>query len=64
MTFKPFIFPSQMMQLFFFENLKKLGWKILLWKEAGSRREVEDVEDVFITTIVEPSGLNAPIGLP
>jgi hypothetical protein len=64
MTFELFIFPSQMMQLFFSKNLKKPGWKVVLWKEVGSRREVEDVEDVFITTIVEPSGLNSPIGLP
>jgi hypothetical protein len=64
MTFKPFIFPSQMMQLFFFENLKKSGWKVALSMEADSRRKLEDVEDVFITPIVEPSGLTTPIELP
>jgi hypothetical protein len=50
--------------VFFFYDLKKLGWKVVLWKEAHSRREVADVKDVFITTIVELGGLNAPVGLP
>jgi hypothetical protein len=35
----------------------------MLRKEAQSRREVADIEDVFITTIVETCGLNAPITL-
>jgi hypothetical protein len=44
--------------------LKKLGWKVVLQKEACSRREVVDIEDVFIITTIKPSGLNVPVGLP
>jgi hypothetical protein len=36
------------------------GWKVVLQKEARSRREVVDTSDVFITTTVEASGLFAP----
>ncbi len=64
MTSEPFIFPSQVIQVFFSNNLKKLGWKVVLWKEAHSRREVAELEDVFITTTMEPNGLSAPMGLP
>jgi hypothetical protein len=28
------------------------------------KKEVVDVEDVFITTIIDPGGLNVPMGLP
>jgi hypothetical protein len=52
-----------MKQVFFFDDLKKLRWKVILWKEACSRREVANLEDVFITTTMEPSGLSAPMGL-
>jgi hypothetical protein len=44
--------------------LKKLDWKVVLQKEAYSRREFANVEDVFITTIVKLGGLNAPMGFP
>jgi hypothetical protein len=60
---KPFIFPSQVTQVFFLDDLRKPGWKVVLWKEARSRREVVNIEDVFITTTVEIAGLSAPIGL-
>jgi hypothetical protein len=63
MTFETFIFPSQVMQVFFFDDLKKLGWKVVLQKEARSRKEVADLEDVFITTTMEPGGLSVPRGL-
>jgi hypothetical protein len=63
MTFEPFIFPSQVMQIFFFDDLKKLGWKVILREEAHSKKEVANLEDVFISTIVEQGGLSAPIGL-
>jgi len=49
MTFEPFIFPSQVTQIFFYDNLKKLGWKVVLQKEAYFRKEVANLEDVFIT---------------
>jgi hypothetical protein len=44
--------------MFFSNNLKKLGSKVILQKE------VVDVEDVFITTTIEPHGLNALVGMP
>ncbi len=52
------------MQMFFYDDLKKPGWKVVLWKEAHSRREVTNLKDVFITTTIKPGGLNAPMGLP
>jgi hypothetical protein len=64
MTSKPFIFPSQVTQVFFSTNLKKSSYKVVLRKEACSRREVANVEDVFITTTIEPCGLNVIVGLP
>jgi hypothetical protein len=56
MTFEPFIFPSQVTQVFFSNDLKKSGWKVVLWKEVQSRREVAELENVFITTIMELDG--------
>jgi hypothetical protein len=44
---------------FFFDIEGRHGWKVLLQKEAWSRREVLDTLDVFITTTVEASGLIA-----
>jgi hypothetical protein len=64
MTSKPFIIPNQVTQVLFSNHLKKLGWKVVLQKEAHSRREVADLEEVFITTIVELGGLNVQMGLP
>jgi archaeosine-15-forming tRNA-guanine transglycosylase len=55
-----FIFPSQATQVFFSEDVKKPGWKVVLWKEARPMREVIDTADVFITTTVESRGLVAP----
>jgi hypothetical protein len=34
MTFDTFIFPSQVTRVFFYDDFKKLGWKVVLWKEA------------------------------
>lgn len=53
-----------MTQVFFSDDLKKLSWKVVLWKEVHYRREVVDTKDVFITKIMETDGLSAPIGLP
>jgi hypothetical protein len=39
---------------------RKLGWKIVLQKEARAKREVLDNSDVFISTTVEIAGLTAP----
>jgi hypothetical protein len=64
MTSEPFIFPSQVRQVSFSNDLKKSGWKVVLHKKACSNKEVVDVKDVFITTTIEPGGLNALVGLP
>jgi hypothetical protein len=50
--------------VFFFNDIKRLGWKVVLRKEARSRREVFGIEDVFITTTLQTNGLNALITLP
>lgn len=62
--FEPFIFPSQVTHVFFFNDLKKLGWKVVLWKEICFRKKIIDIKYVFITTIMEGGGLSAPIGSP
>jgi hypothetical protein len=63
--YEPFIFPFQATKVFFSNDIKKFGWKIVLRKEAQSTKEVVDTEeDVFITTSMEVGGLNAPNGLP
>jgi len=61
---KPFIFPFQVTQVFFFDDLRKPGWKVILKKEARSRREIVDIENVFIITTIEVSGLTTPTRLP
>ena len=49
----PFVFPSQCNQVFFADDdLQPAGsqWKVILRKEARSRRKVEEDDDVFIAT--------------
>jgi hypothetical protein len=60
----PFIFPTQATQVFFFDDQKKLGWKVVLQKEASSKREVVNTADVFITTTSKASGLTVPTEVP
>ncbi len=48
---KPFIFPFQVTQVFFSDDLKKPGWKVVLRKEVHFRREVVNIEDVFLTKL-------------
>jgi hypothetical protein len=50
---KPFIFPSQTIQVFSSNDIKKPSWKIVLWKEIRSSKEVVDTQNVFITTTME-----------
>lgn len=57
---EPFIFSSQATQVFFSNIVEKPGWKVVLRKEARSRRQVVEPPDVFITTTVESSGLSTP----
>jgi hypothetical protein len=61
---EPFIFPSQATQVFYSDDMRKEGWKVVLRSDARARREVADTSDVFITTTVEASGLTAPSSLP
>jgi hypothetical protein len=63
-VFKPFIFPSQATKLFFFDDIKKPGWKVVLWMEVRSRIKVANIENVFITTTMETCGSSALITLP
>jgi hypothetical protein len=56
----PFIFPSQATQVFYSDDSRKEGWKVVLRSEAWTRREVLDTSDVFISTTVEIEGLTAP----
>jgi hypothetical protein len=60
----PFIFPTQATQVFFSDDQKKLGWKVVLRKEARSKCKVVDTTDVFITTTLEASGLTVPTEVP
>ena len=49
----PYVFPIQCTQVFFSnDDLHPTGtdWKVILRKEARSRRKVEEDDDVFITT--------------
>jgi hypothetical protein len=39
---KPFIFSSQATQVFYFDDIKKDGWKVVLRSEASARMEVVD----------------------
>jgi hypothetical protein len=61
---EPFIFPSQATQVFFSDAADRPGWKVVLRKEARSKREFFDRTDAFITTTGEAVGLNAPQRLP
>jgi hypothetical protein len=59
-----FIFPSLVTQIFFYDDLKKLGWKVILKKEARSKKEVANIENVYITTTMKVDGLTTPTRLP
>jgi len=52
-----FIFPCQATQVFFSHDIKKPGWKVVLWKKVRSKREVANIENV---TIIIIGVLNAP----
>lgn len=40
------------------------GWKVVLRKEARSKREEQDTTNVFITTSTEVQGMSAPERVP
>ena len=60
----PFIFSSQATQVFFADDIRKEGWKVVLHKEARAQREFVDTSDVFVSTTIEASGLTAPEDVP
>jgi hypothetical protein len=53
----PFIFPSQATQVFWLDEVRKPGWKVVLAKEARSQRHEQSTQDVFMTTIEETDGI-------
>ena len=55
-----FVFPSQCTQVFYAQDdLHPAGsdWRVVLRKEARSRRKMEEDDDVFISTNVEAAGM-------
>jgi hypothetical protein len=54
---EPFIFPSHATQVFFSDVYNKARWKVVLYNEARTKREVVDTTDVFITTTSKASEL-------
>jgi hypothetical protein len=50
--------------VFFLDDIKKPCYKVVLRKEAQSKREVANIENMFITTTTEIDGLSAPKELP
>ena len=55
-----FVFPSQCTQVFFADDDSRppgSDWKVILRKEARSKRKMEEDDDVFISTNVESSGM-------
>jgi len=63
LSYEPFIFPCQTTQVFFSDDIKKPGWKVVLRLEACSKKEVANIENVFITTTMEIDGLSVHEGL-
>jgi hypothetical protein len=53
----PFIFPSQATQVFWSDEVRKPGWKVVLAKEARSQRYEHSTQDVFMTTSEETDGM-------
>jgi hypothetical protein len=53
----PFIFPSQATQVFWSDEVRKPGWKVVLAKEARSQRHEQSTQDVFMTTSEETDGM-------
>lgn len=47
---KPFVFPSQVEQVFFYDSIQKPGWKVILHKATRSRQVVGDQNNVTLPT--------------
>ena len=54
---EPFIFPSQVTQVFWSDEVRKPGWRVVLAKEARSQRHQQSTTDVFMTTTEEARGM-------
>jgi hypothetical protein len=54
---EPFIFPSQATHIFWSEEVRKPGWKVVLVKETRSQRHQQSTTDVFMTTTEEADGM-------
>jgi hypothetical protein len=57
-------FPVRQPRFFSSDDQKNLGWKVVLRKEARSKREVVNTTDVFIMTTSEATGLVVPTKAP
>jgi hypothetical protein len=51
------------LKCFFSDDIKKPSQKVVLKKEACSRKEVANIENMFIAITMEIDGLSAPKGL-
>ena len=55
----PYVFPSQCSQVYFSDDDLRQPlsqWKVVLGKEARSRRKIEENDGIFMTTYVENAG--------
>jgi hypothetical protein len=61
---EPFIFPSQATQIFWSDEVRKPGWKVVLVKDARSQRHQQSTTDVFMTTTEEATGMHVANHVP
>jgi len=61
---EPFVFPSQVQQMFFWSEPKTLWWKVVLGREPRSRQVVTDTYDDCIDTHSVVYGFKAPLKFP
>ena len=54
----PFIFPSQATQVFWSKEVARLGWRVVLAKEAWEKRHKQCTTDVFITRGTQVDGMD------
>ncbi len=58
---EPFVFPSQVQQVFFWNDTKTPFWKVILHKEPRSQRIMANMCDGCLETHGRASGLEAPL---